>query len=101
MKALKKPLSLLMALLMCFGVFAGTGVTRYSWNLRHWQKLFADKDIHTMLDVISLPLYWKRDAVGRNGMVCCHGSEEKLIREMLTCKVHPQGNGWFCLGNNQ
>ena len=59
------------------------------------------KDIHTMLDVISLPLYWKRDAVGRNGMVCCHGSEEKLIREMLTCKVHPQGNGWFCLGNNQ
>ncbi len=50
---------------------------------------------------ISLPLYWKRDAVGRNGMVCCHGSEEKLIREMLTCKVHPQGNGWFCLGNNQ
>ena len=70
--------------------------TRYSWNLRHWQKLFADKDIHTMLDVISLPLYWKRDAVERNGMVCCHGSEEKLIREMLTCKVHPQQNRWFC-----
>lgn len=25
--------------------------TRYSWNLRYWQKLFAEKDIHTMLDV--------------------------------------------------
>ena len=30
MKALKKPLSLLMALLMCFGVFAGTGVTAFA-----------------------------------------------------------------------
>ena len=30
MKALKKPLSLLMALLMCFGVFAGTGITAYA-----------------------------------------------------------------------
>lgn len=25
--------------------------TRYTWNLQHWQKLFADKPIHTMLDV--------------------------------------------------
>ncbi len=25
--------------------------TRYSWNLRHWQKLFEGKKIHTMLDV--------------------------------------------------
>ena len=30
--------------------------TRYSWNLRYWQKLFAEKDIHTMLDVLALGL---------------------------------------------
>ena len=30
MKTLKKPLSLLMALLMCLGVFAGTGVPAFA-----------------------------------------------------------------------
>ena len=30
MKALKKPLSLFLAFLMCFGVFAGTGVTAFA-----------------------------------------------------------------------
>ena len=30
MKTLKKPLSLLMALFMCLGMFAGTGVTAFA-----------------------------------------------------------------------
>ena len=30
MKALKKPLSMLLALLMCFGVFSGMGITAFA-----------------------------------------------------------------------
>lgn len=30
MKALKKPLSMFLALLMCFGVFSGMGITAFA-----------------------------------------------------------------------
>lgn len=35
MKALRKPLSLFMAMLMCLGIFAGTGTTAFAAGGNH------------------------------------------------------------------